>query len=171
MQQSCTHWPRQWFLSSEQGCEGGGGGGGEGRGGERGGGGKGQDHNYNAISHSNAAELYSCPRKLLLSSKQGRREEKVGQKGGEPKKTGICWLFNSVPSGCPYGRVCIFIHHCNNCGAVNTTGWCVLFLRNGLVTEGGTTKEHKLRSFLPVHDVVYLSVKVYMASWIFMHVK
>ena len=83
----------------------------------------------------------------------------------KPKKTGICWLFNSVPSGCPYGRGCIFIHHCNNCGAVNTTGWCVPFLRNRLVTEGGATKEHKLRSFLPVHDVVYLSLKVYMASW------
>ena len=37
----------------------------------------------------------------------------------KPKKTGICRLFNSAPSGCPYGRECIFIHRCNNCGAVN----------------------------------------------------
>ena len=37
----------------------------------------------------------------------------------KPKKTGVCRLFNSAPSGCPYGRECSFIHRCNNCGAVN----------------------------------------------------
>ena len=37
----------------------------------------------------------------------------------KPKKTGVCRLFNSAPGGCPYGRECIFVHRCNNCGALN----------------------------------------------------
>ena len=51
-----------------------------------------------------------------------RRREGVAQAklpAKKPKKTGVCRLFNSAPGGCPYRRECIFVHHCNNCGAVN----------------------------------------------------
>ena len=42
MQQSCAHQPRQWFLLSERGCEGGE----RKRGGGGGGGERGEGHNY-----------------------------------------------------------------------------------------------------------------------------
>ena len=41
-----------------------------------------QDQNYNVIFHSNAAELYSCPRQMFVFSEQGGGEE-VGGRGGE----------------------------------------------------------------------------------------
>ena len=89
MRPSCTCAPRQLFLSSGGGEGGGrggerrgGGGGGEARGGGSGGGGRGRDHNYNASYHSNAAEIYLCPRQLFLSSEEGRGGEKGGERGG-----------------------------------------------------------------------------------------
>ena len=47
MQQSCTHRPRQLFLSSKQGGEGGG------------------YQNYNAVFRSNAAELHSSAKAIV----------------------------------------------------------------------------------------------------------
>ena len=35
-----------------------------------------------------------------------------------PKKPGTCRLFNGAPGGCPYGKDCIFVHRCSNCGAI-----------------------------------------------------
>ena len=58
MQRSCTCDKGNCFFTSQQGGEGKGGGG-RGGGGEPVGGGGGQDQNYNAVFHSNAAELYS----------------------------------------------------------------------------------------------------------------
>ena len=51
--------------------------------GGRGGGGRGEDHNYNAIFHSNAAELYSSPRQLFLSSEREAEKEQVGGRRGD----------------------------------------------------------------------------------------
>ena len=40
--------------------------------------------------------------------------EKSGWQTKPPAKKSK--LLNLVPGGCPYGRECIFIHRCNNCG-------------------------------------------------------
>ena len=58
------------------------------------------------------------------TGKLKRPAEPEGDRGNKPpakkpKKAGVCRLFNTAPNGCPYGKECIFVHRCNNCGAVN----------------------------------------------------
>ena len=59
----------------------------KGRGGGGGGGGR-RDHNYNAIFCSNAAEFYSWPRQLFLSSEHGVGKGEGGGGGGEGGRGG-----------------------------------------------------------------------------------
>ena len=56
-------------------------------------------------------------RPLESEGEESGRQTKPPAK--KPKKAGVCRLFNLTPGGCPYGRECIFIHRCNNCGTTD----------------------------------------------------
>ena len=73
------------------------------------------------------AEVDNQPLQRMGVGKGKRPLEAEGDRGTlatklPPKKlkrAGVCRLFNSAPSSCPYGKECIFVHRCNNCGLVN----------------------------------------------------
>jgi len=70
------------------------------------------------------SEVDTQPPQRTGMGKLKRLAELEGDRGNKPpakkpKKAGVCRLFNTAPNGCPYGKECIFIHRCNNCGAVN----------------------------------------------------
>ena len=52
---------------------------------------------------------------------KGRKllNDTAGGSAKRAKKLGACRLFNKPPGGCPYGKECIFVHFCSNCGALN----------------------------------------------------
>jgi len=70
------------------------------------------------------SEVDIQPPQRTGTGKLKRPAEPEGDRGNKPpakkpKKAGMCHLFNTAPNGCPYGKECIFVHRCNNCGAVN----------------------------------------------------
>ena len=73
------------------------------------------------------AEVDNQPPQRMGVGKGKRPLEAEGDRGTlatklppkKPKRAGVCRLFNSAPSSCPYGKECIFVHRYNNCGLVN----------------------------------------------------
>ena len=84
------------------------------------------------------------------SKEKGKRpmelegEKNLMQNPKRPNKA-VCRLFNLAPRGCPYGRECIFVHRCTNCGAVDDHGRLACPTLQGPSTgpkpDGGLQKE------------------------------
>ena len=70
---------------------------------------------------------FDTPEEVPTSKEKGKRpmelegEKNLMQNPKRPNKA-VCRLFNLAPRGCPYGRECIFVHRCTNCGAVDDHG-------------------------------------------------
>ena len=76
MPQSCTHGPKQLFLSSKRGSGGGGG-----------------DHNYKAVFRGNATELYSSAKAIFIpvnieeeKTEEDKKEEEKGRRKRRRKR-------------------------------------------------------------------------------------